>query len=47
MTINSRSDYIDYRLQRAEEAYNDAIILAHKERWNAVINRLYYSCFYV
>ncbi len=46
MTINSRSDYIDYRLQRAEEAYNDAIILAHKERWNAVINRLYYSCFY-
>ena len=46
MTVNSRSDYIEYRLQRAEESYNDAIILAEKERWNSVINRLYYSCFY-
>lgn len=46
MTINNRSDYINYRLQRAEESYSDALILAEKERWNAVINRLYYSCFY-
>ena len=46
MTINNRSDYIDYRLQRAEESYSDAMILAEKERWNSVINRLYYSCFY-
>lgn len=46
MTINSRSEYIIYRLQRAEESYNDAIILAKNERWNAVINRLYYACFY-
>lgn len=46
MTINNRSDYINYRLQRAEESYSDARILAEKERWNAVINRLYYACFY-
>ena len=46
MTINNRSDYIKYRLQRAEDSYSDAIILAEKERWNSVINRLYYSCFY-
>ncbi len=46
MTINSRSDYINYRLQRAEESYNDALILAENESWNAVINRLYYACFY-
>ena len=46
MTINNRSDYIKYRLQRAEDSYSDAIILAEKERWNSVINRLYYACFY-
>ena len=46
MTINNHSDYINYRLQRAEESYSDAIILAEKERWNSVINRLYYACFY-
>ena len=46
MTINNHSDYINYRLQRAEDSYSDAIILAEKERWNSVINRLYYACFY-
>ena len=46
MTINNREDYIKYRLQRAEESYNDALILADNNRWNTVINRLYYACFY-
>ncbi len=46
MTINNREDYIRYRLQRAEESYNDALILADNNRWNTVINRLYYACFY-
>lgn len=46
MTINNRSDYIQYRFQRAEESYDDALILAEKKRWNSVVNRLYYSCFY-
>ena len=46
MSINNRTDYIKYRLQRAEESFDDALILAEKERWNSVVNRLYYSCFY-
>jgi len=46
MTIENRDDYIRYRFHRAEESYEEAMILAEKGRWNAVINRLYYSCFY-
>ena len=46
MTIKNRDDYIQYRFHRAEESYEEALILAERERWNAVINRLYYSCFY-
>lgn len=46
MTIENRDDYIKYRFHRAEESFDEAMILADKERWNAVINRLYYSCFY-
>ena len=46
MTIENRDDYILYRFRRAEESFEEALILAEKKRWNAVINRLYYSCFY-
>ena len=46
MTVGSRDDYIKYRFQRAEESFDDALILAEKERWNTVVNRLYYACFY-
>ena len=46
MTIDNQEDYIKYRLLKAEDAFNDAILLADNERWNSVINRLYYSCFY-
>jgi len=46
MTINNREDYIKYRVHRAEESIEEALILAEKGKWNAVINRLYYSCFY-
>lgn len=46
MTINNREDYIRYRLQRSEESYEDALILAENQRWNSVVNRLYYACFY-
>ncbi len=46
MTIENRDDYIKYRFQRAIESLEEALILADNERWNAVINRLYYSCFY-
>jgi uncharacterized protein (UPF0332 family) len=46
MTVSSRDEYIRYRFQRAEEAFEEALILAKEHRWNAVINRLYYACFY-
>ena len=46
MTIHNRDDYIKYRFHRAEESFEEALILAKEERWNAVINRLYYACFY-
>lgn len=46
MTEWSR-DLISYRLARANETMEDALILANAGRWNACVNRLYYSCFYV
>ena len=46
MIINNQNDYINYRFQRAIESFEEAMILADNKRWNAVVNRLYYSCFY-
>ena len=46
MNIDNRADYIKYRFQRARESYEEALILEKNKRWNAVVNRLYYSCFY-
>jgi uncharacterized protein (UPF0332 family) len=46
MTINNPEDYITYRVHRAEESFEEAIILSENGKWNAVINRLYYACFY-
>jgi uncharacterized protein (UPF0332 family) len=43
---NSKSDLVNYRLQRAYEALEDARILAGASRWNICVNRLYYACFY-
>ncbi|MFO7860179.1 MAG: HEPN domain-containing protein [Desulfosalsimonas sp.] len=42
----SKKDLVFYRLTRAEETLEDARVLARSGRWNAVVNRLYYSCFY-
>ena len=46
MTISNQNEYIKYRFHRAEESFEEALILAENNRWNAVVNRLYYSCFY-
>jgi len=37
---------IHYRLGRAQESLDDVRLLAEANRWNACVNRLYYSCFY-
>lgn len=42
----TKEDYINYRLERAYEAFEDARLLAENERWNTAINRLYYASFY-
>jgi len=39
-------DLVLYRMTRANEALEDARILANAGRWNACVNRLYYACFY-
>lgn len=39
--------YISYRQEKSQEAYDNACLLADNKAWNAAINRLYYSCFYV
>jgi len=43
----SKADLINYRIQRAFESLDEAKILAKKNHWNTVANRLYYSCFYI
>ena len=35
-----------YRLDRAIETIEEAVLLANNSHWNAGINRLYYACFY-
>jgi len=42
----SKDDLISYRLSRSKDTFDDAMILADKERWNSAINRLYYSAYY-
>ena len=44
--MSIKEDYIMYRINRAEESYDEAILLSNKKHWNTATNRLYYSCFY-
>ena len=46
MKLENQDDYIKYRFKRAEESFDDALILIENKKWNTSINRLYYSCFY-
>lgn len=42
-----KSEYIQYRLERAEESLEEAKLLADNNHFNTAINRLYYLCFYL
>ena len=44
---NYKDDYIQYRIQKSDQAYSDAKSLASLESWNGSINRLYYACYYI
>lgn len=41
-----KDDQIQYRLQKAEESYQAALLMGENNYWNFCINRLYYTCFY-
>jgi uncharacterized protein (UPF0332 family) len=46
MREKARKDLINYRLSRAKDTYDDAKILADKNKRNSAINRLYYAAYY-
>jgi uncharacterized protein len=46
MNIGNKDDYIKYRFQRAEQSFEEVLLLVDNKRWNAAINRMYYACFY-
>ena len=43
----TKQDYIDYRILKSNEVFEDAMLLADNNRWNSCVNRLYYSSFYL
>ncbi len=42
----SKKDVVKYRLARAKDTYDDALILSERKKWNSTINRLYYAAYY-
>lgn len=42
-----REDYINYRVQKSQEIFEDALLLLNNQRWNSCVNRLYYSSFHL
>jgi uncharacterized protein len=43
----TKQDYINYRVSKSNELFEDVKLLASNQRWNSCVNRLYYSCFYL
>lgn len=43
----TKNESISYRIERSRECLEEAGILAETRHWNAVVNRLYYACFYI
>ena len=39
-------DYIQYRLQKANDTIAETITLIENKYWNTAVNRMYYACFY-
>jgi len=44
---NSQAEYIQYRIQKSDEFFKDAQLLAENSRWQSCVNRLYYSSFHL
>jgi uncharacterized protein (UPF0332 family) len=45
--VGTKQDYIDYRVAKSLEIFDDAKLLLSNSRWNSCVNRLYYSSFYL
>lgn len=41
-----KTELILYRLERSQESFDEALLMAEQSHWNTCANRLYYSCFY-
>lgn len=44
--MSEKDDIVQYRMQRSEEAVEEAKLLAEEAHWNAAMNRLYYAFYY-
>ena len=42
----SRISLEHYRMERADEAIEEAALMSMSGHYNAAVNRLYYACFY-
>ena len=42
----SKEELAKYRIERAMESLEEAILLSKANHWNTTANRLYYACFY-
>jgi uncharacterized protein (UPF0332 family) len=42
----SRISLMHYRMERADEAVEEAALMSESSHYNAAVNRLYYACFY-
>lgn len=47
LSDEERDAIVFYRIQKAKETLNEAEGIAQLGFWNAVINRLYYACYYM
>ena len=46
MKSSERSEYVQYRFEKADEAYEVAELLVINKKWNSAVNRLYYAAYY-
>ncbi|MCP4403256.1 MAG: HEPN domain-containing protein, partial [bacterium] len=46
MSNGHQRELIQYRLERARETYQEALLMQREKHWNGCANRLYYACFY-
>lgn len=45
--IGDINDLIEYRTNRSIETLNEAKTMINNRFWNASVNRIYYSCYYI